>query len=221
MTSELQFALTATPLAGYFYALCVFHGGKRPRLVSGPVDVGLLAFGLGGLVAFGPFGRAVLGRLVGNHAGPVAWTVWIGIVVAWALVLAGSATLRMSIYHIGPKELERALADALSHIPGRFTPTLNGFEDTKRGVGLTLKTVSWLRSGGIVAYGRDPEVLVRELRPHLQNALSRFPQRTTAVTHAMFGLACLAMLVPFSNFLIANPRAKDALRGLMHSLRWW
>jgi hypothetical protein len=221
MTSEMQIVLAATPLAGYFYALCVFHGGKRPKMVSGPVDVGLLAFGLGGLVAFGPFGRAVLGRLVGEPAGPMAWTIWLGVVALWSLVLAGSASLRISVYHVGPKELERAIAEALGHVPGQFSPTLNGFEDTKRGVGLTLKTLSWLRSGGIVVYGREPEILIRELKPQLKAALARFPQRSSAVTHIMFGLACLAMLVPFSNVLLTNPRAKDALRALLHSLRWW
>jgi hypothetical protein len=37
----------------------------------------------------------------------------------------------------------------------------------------------------------------------------------------MFGLACVTMLVPVSGFFYANPRAKDALQKLVHSLRWW
>jgi hypothetical protein len=221
MTSEMQIILTATPLAAYFYTLGVFHGGKRPRMISGPIDVGLLAFGLGGLVAFGPLGCSVIGRLVGGSAGPLAWSMWVSVVALWSLVLAGSASLRISVYHVGPGELERAVAEALSQVEGRFIPTLHGFEDTKRGVGVTLKVVRWLRSGGIVAYGHEPEVLIRELKPHLRAALDRVPQRSSAVTHAMFGLACLTMLVPLSSFLLANPRAKDAFRALMHSLRWW
>jgi hypothetical protein len=122
---------------------------------------------------------------------------------------------------VGPGELERALAEALTHVEGQFTPRLHGFEDTKRGVGVTLKAIRWLRSGGITAYGHQPEVLIRELKPHLKAALGRLPQRSTGVTHAMFGLACLIMLVPLSGFLLANPRAKDAFRALMHALRFW
>ena len=222
MTSEMQIVLTATPLAAYFYVLGVFHGGKRPRMMTGPVDVGLLAFGLGGLVAFGPFGKAVLGRILGSHdVGPVAWSLWVGIVALWSLVLAGSASLRLAVYHIGPGELERAVAEALGQVSGRFNATLHGFEDTKRGVGVTLKSVRWLRSGGITVYGNEPEILIRELKPHLRAAMARLPQRPSGITHAMFGLACLIMLVPLSGFLLANPRAKDAFRALMHSLRWW
>ncbi len=221
MTSEMQIVLTATPLAGYFYTLCILHGGTRPRMLTGPVDVGMLTFGLGGLVAFGPFGRAVLGRMVGDPAGPVAWTIWLGVVVLWSVVLAGSAALRLAIYHIGPGELERAVADALEHVEGHFVPTLHGFEDTKRGVGVTLKSVGWLRSGGISAYGHDPDILIRELKPYLKATLARFPQRPSRLTHLMFGLACLSMLVPFSTILLANPRTTNALRALLDSLRWW
>jgi hypothetical protein len=138
-----------------------------------------------------------------------------------SFVLAGSASLRISIYHIGPKELERAVAEALAQVGGHFHPTLSGFEDTKRGVGVTLKSVGWLRSGGISVYGRDPDVLVREIKPLLKLAIDKYPQRSSPITHIMFLLACLTMLVPFSSALLTNPRTKDALRALMHSLRWW
>ena len=221
MTSAMQIALTATPLAAYFYTLGVFHSGKRPRMVVGPVDVGLMAFGLGGLVAFGPFGRSVLGRLVGEEVGPLAWSIWVGVVALWALVLAGSASLRVTIYHVNPTDLDQAVRDTLGQLEGRFSPTLGGFEDATRGAGITVKSLRWLRSGSVEAYGRGAEVLIRELKPKLKHALARLPQRASGVSHAMFGLACVTMLIPVSGFFAANPRAKDALRALMHSLRWW
>ena len=68
MTPAMQIALTATPLAAYFYALGLFHSGRRPRLVSGPVDVGLMAFGLGG---WSPSGRSA-GRSSAGWSGPDA-----------------------------------------------------------------------------------------------------------------------------------------------------
>ena len=77
------------------------------------------------------------------------------------------------------------------------------------------------RSGSVEAYGRSPEILIRELRPRLREALARLPQRVSGVSHAMFGLACVTMLVPVSGFLLANPRAKDAVRALLQSLRFW
>jgi hypothetical protein len=221
MTAAVQIALTATPLAGYFYALGLFHSGRRPRLVPGPLDVGLMAFGLGGLIAFGPFGRSVLGRLVGAEAGPLAWSVWVAVVALWSLALAGSAGLRVTVYHLTAGELDRAVREALAGAGGRFTPTLNGFEDAARGAGILVRSVPRLRVGTVEAYGRDPEVLMAELKPRIRDALARLPQGPSRVSHAMFGLACLAMLVPVTGFFLSNSRARDALRVLMHSLRWW
>ncbi len=128
MTLPMQIALTATPLATYFYALGVFHSGRRPRMVAGPVDVCLLAIGLGGLVAFGPFGRAVLSRVVGENAGPLAWWIWVAMVSLWALVLAGSASLRVTIYHLAADELDRAVRDALAGLrrPSKVQTIRNG-----------------------------------------------------------------------------------------------
>lgn len=221
MTASVQIALTATPLAAYFYALGLFHSGSRPRLVRGPVDVGLMAFGLGGLVAFGPFGRSVLGRLAGSDVGPMGWSIWVALVATWALVLAGSASLRVTVYHLSADELDRAVREALGELGGRFTPTIHGFEDAGRGAGITVKGSKALRAGSIEAHGRDPEALMGELVPRLREALARFPQRPSGISHAMFGLACLAMLVPVTGFFLAHPRARDSLRALMHSIRWW
>jgi hypothetical protein len=221
MTPAMQIALTATPLAVYFYALGVFHSGRRPRLIAGPIDVAMLAFGLGGLVAFGPFGRAVLGRLVGSEIGTIAWSLWIGVVVLWALVLAGSASLKVTVYHVSPEDLNRAVQEALGQLEGKFVETLNGFEDSKRGAGLRVKSIRWLRSGSVEAFGQSPEVLIHELKPELIAALDRVPPRASGVSHAMFALACLTMLVPVSSYFLANPRAKEALRAFMQSLRWW
>jgi hypothetical protein len=220
----LQIALTATPLAAYFFVLGILHSGKRPRMVSGPVDVGLLTFGVGGLVAFGPFGRAVLGRLVGEGAGPVAWIIWIGVVGLWSLVLAGSASLRVTIYHIDARELDRAVLDALKQLPGAFSPTLSGYEDVLRGSGIAVKSLWFLRSGAVEAYGREPDLLIRELKPKLREILADRPQRPSNVSHAMFSLACLTMIVPvagyMAGFFTPNPRTKDVLRILLNMFRW-
>ncbi len=98
---------------------------------------------------------------------------------------------------------------------------MNGFEDVNRGSGLKIKPFRLLRSGSVEAFGREPDVLIRELKPRLREALARYSQRASGVSHTMFGLACVTMLVPVSSFFLANPKAKEALRTLMHSLRWW
>jgi hypothetical protein len=142
-------------------------------------------------------------------------------VALWALVIAGSATLRVTVYHISPEQLDLAVRDALGGLEGRFFSTLKGFENPKRQSGVTVKPLRLLRSGSVEAYGDHPDALIRELKPRLREALAHYPQRASAVSNVLFGLAGLTMVLPVSSFFLANPKAKEALRTLMHSLRWW
>ena len=221
MTPLTRLILAVLPLASYFFVLCFLHGGKKPRVVSGPLDLALLCAGLGGLVAFGPFGDAMLARLVGARPSLLAWLIWLGLVVLWSIVLSLSAGLRLAVYNLTADDLRRAVADALNRIPGRFQGTLHGFEDTGRGVGLIVKPVGWLRSGGIVAYGRDPEVLIRQLAPQLKSSLASVPRQASWLPQAMFAVACVTAVIPFWTMLMANPHTKDTLRAWMQALRIW
>ncbi|WP_435009802.1 hypothetical protein P12x_001040 [Tundrisphaera lichenicola] len=221
MTSAIQIALTATPLAAYFYVLGLFHGGRKPIMLTGPVDVGLMAGGLGGLVAFGPFGQSVLSRVAGAEVGLLGWSIWIALVVLWSLVLAGTAALRVTVYHLSNEELDRAVRETLYRIDGRFTSTIYGFEDADRMSGITVRSLPRLRSATIEAYGKDPETLISEFKPRFREELSRFPQAPSEISHAMFGLACLIMLLPVTGYFLSNARAKHAFWALLQSLRWW
>ncbi len=221
MTLASQIALTATPLSAYFYALGVLHGGRGPRVVSGPVDVGLLGFGVGGVIAFGPLGQAVLARTVGREVGPWHWLAWAALLAAWVVVLAGAASRRLTIYNVTADELVKAVREALAGLGGRFDATLRGFEDAERGSGVALRTSRWLRAGSVEAYGRDPEAIMGELKPALKAALALVKRGPSIVAPAMFAISCLVMLVPVAGYYASTPRAKEALRALLHSLRWW
>ncbi len=221
MTLATQITLTATPLSAYFYALGVLHGGRGPRVIGGPVDVAMLGFGVGGLVAFGPFGQTVLGRVAGADLGPWHWGAWSALVGMWVLVFAGAASRRLAVYNVTADELDRAVREALAQLGGHFAPTLGGFEDPRRGWGVAVKPVRWLRAGSVEAYGGDAEALIVELKPWLRSTLGRVPRRPSALSPAMFGLAGLAMLVPVVVFFAGHPRAKESLRAFLQSLRWW
>src|SRR6266496_3436409 len=100
MTGQLPLSLAVAPLATYLFVLSLWHGGRHPRVVSGPADFALLAFGLGGLVVFG---------LV-------------------ATLLARRSLRRLTVYHVDPEALVRALRETLDQVPGHFVRTLRGFE---------------------------------------------------------------------------------------------
>jgi len=221
MTLASQIALTATPLSAYFYALGVLHGGRSPRVVGGPADVAMLGLGVGGLLAFGPLGQAILPRVVGRGVGPWHWLTWAALLASWLFVIAGAASRRLAIYNVSSDELDRAVREALAESGGRFEPTLRGFEDTARGSGVAVRGSNWLRAGSVETYGRDPDSLIAELKPGLRAALAKVTRRPSVIAPAMFAVACLVMLVPAVGFFAGSPKAKEALRALMHSLRWW
>ena len=221
MTLSSQIALAATPLSAYFYALGVLHGGRGPRVVAGPVDVAMLGVGVGGLVAFGPLGQSILGAIAGRELGPWHWATWVALLASWLFVVAASASRRLAIYNVRAGDLDRAVREALAGLHGRFEPTLRGFEDAQRGAGVTVRSSRRLRAGSVEAYGREPEKLMAELKPGLKAALGEITRPTSAVSGLMFAAACLVMLLPAAGYFAANPRAKEALRALLHSIRWW
>jgi hypothetical protein len=221
MTTAAQIALTATPLAAYLYTIGLFHGSSRPRVIPGRLDFGLLAVGVGGLVAYGPFGQAFVGRVAGANAGWTAWLAWTAVVGVWALALAAGAGRRVAIYNVGPAELDRAMVEALSMPDWRFEPTLDGYEDVARRLAVRVKASSRFHAGSVEARGQEPEAFLRAILPRLRSALARQPRRPSPVSHALFAGSCLVMLAPMVGYFMAYPRAREALRALMQGLRWW
>src|SRR5438309_1399111 len=57
MNGPWQYALTVGPLGFYLWVLGLWQSGRRPHVVRGLTDFTLLAFGVGGVLAFGPFGQ--------------------------------------------------------------------------------------------------------------------------------------------------------------------
>jgi hypothetical protein len=193
MTLALQIALMSTPLAVYLGALGMLHSGPRPRLVPGPVDAGMLAGGLAGVVVFGPVGQIVVGRIFGGSP-LVAWTTWgAAIAVAMALLIV-SATRRLAVYNVLPDDLRRAAREAFISLRAGAIPTIDGFEDEARENGITIKASSTLRAGTIEARGRDPESLIATLKPHLRANLVRSGGNPSAMALTLFGLAALTAL---------------------------
>ncbi len=220
MILAAQIALTAIPLSAYFYILGTLQGGRRPRVVSGPVDFALLAFGAGGLVAFGPVGQVVVGRVVGGGAGVWAWSAWTALLAAWTFAFSGWTARRVAIYNIDRAGLDGAVRAALNEVGGDFRPTLRGYEDPARRSGVLIQASSRFLAGAVEAYGTGPEELIRALEPKLREAVARIPRRPSIVATALFAAACLATLVPAAAFLLTHPRARQAFRAILRPLGW-
>jgi hypothetical protein len=215
MSLPMLVALTVGPLACYFYVVGVWQSGRHPRLVAGPLDFAVLAFGVSGLLTVGPVGQLLM-RLIFGLPGPWAWGLWFLFLGLWAIVLAGWASRRTVVYNVEPARLAEAVGRALEEMPGgRFTATLGGFESADDGRAVLVEGFDRLRVGTVDARGKEAEALARALRPRLREQLSAVASRPTRVTWGLFVMSWITMLAPLVTFLITEPRARAAMRALL------
>ena len=197
--------------------LAAWHGGRHPRVVSGPLDFALLAVGVGGLLTFGPFGQ-VLARAFFGKPNLLDWLTLISGEGLIATVLARRALRRLAVYCVDPETLNRALREVLDRGPGRYVATLGGFEDRVEARGLSVEVSPRSRAAVIEAYGHDPEELINELAPRLEEGLRGVTMRPSPLPWILSGLWALSMLAFVTSLFLAQPQARAALRALLERL---
>ena len=93
-----MFALALLPLVLYLAFLTYLHFRKTPTVLNGSVDFTLLAWGLFGLITFGP-GRLVIPIYVFAAWGVFSWVFWIGFYFLITIALARQFKDRVVVYH--------------------------------------------------------------------------------------------------------------------------
>jgi hypothetical protein len=215
MSLMMQVALTVGPLAGYFFIVGVWQSGKHPRVVAGPVDFAVLLFGVSGLLTVGPIGQVLMGVVFPRAHWAWAWGLWLVFLALWARVFAFAASRRLVVYNLEPERLIQEVGAVLASIPGaRFTPRLGGFEAIEEGRAIHVEGIRMLRVGTVDARGRDPEALIRALRPLLRERLAGVNVGPTRVTWGLFVVSWLTLLGPLATFLVTEPSARAAMRAL-------
>lgn len=199
--SEVHLLLTFSPLAFYFFLLGVWQSGRDPRLIPGPLDFGLLGFGIGGFLAFGPIGQFLAGLLLDSSGWPVR-LVLLTILAGLAFFLSTRAHRRLVIYGVDPLTLDRALRQVLGELPGNFERTLRGFEDRPQGRGVIVEVTPWLRAAEVIAYGRDPETLISALGLALRPRLRGPTSGRSTVARGWFALSALTLAGPVARLLL-------------------
>jgi len=217
MIGAAQVALTVGPLAFYLAVLAAWHGGRHPRVVSGPLDFGLLAVGVGGLLTFGPFGQVVARALFGKP-NLLDWLTLISGEGLVATVLTRQALRRVVIYCVDPETLNRSLREALDRGPGRYLATLGGFEDQVEARGISVENTPRSRAAVIEAYGQNPEDLINELAPRLEEQLRGVSMPPSSLSWILSGLWGLTTLTFVTSLFLAQPQAREALRAFLQRL---
>ncbi len=218
MTGPWQYALTVGPLGFYLWVLAVWQGARHPRVVRGSVDFGLLAFGLGGLLAFGPFGQ-LLARMISPRPDVFDRLVVVSVLGLWAMYLGRKSSRRLVVYHIDADAIRPALDEVLSRNQGRFVKTMAGYEDVSMPRGLRIESTRWLRCAVVEAHGVDAEALIRDIHPFLEKRLRGETSPSSSIALTLYACSIVVMLVPLVDLLLSQPRARETLRVLLERLR--
>ncbi len=218
MTGSVRLALALVPLATYFFVLGSWQSGRKPKMVAGPIDFGLLSFGLGNLLAFGPVGQFVVYRVFPAPS-LFAWLTVAAFVALVSLFLAPRTAHRLVIYHVSDDDLRRAVWDALEKIEGDFDPTVTGFEDRRAGRGVRIEVGKRLNFGVVEGYGDRGERLIALLAPRLNLRLRDADSRPSLLATFWVVLGSLTMIVPLSSLLLGRTAMSAAIRAVFDRLR--
>ena len=93
-----MFAFALLPLVLYFAFLTRLHFRSTPTVLNGSLDFTLLAWGLFGLITFGP-GRLIIPLYVFTAWGVFTWVFWVGFYFLVVVALARQFKNRLVVYH--------------------------------------------------------------------------------------------------------------------------
>lgn len=218
MPSPWLYALTVGPLGVYLWALATWHGDAHPRVVSGLLDHLLLCFGIGGVLAFGPFGQFVV-LAISATPSLVDWLCVLSGLALVAALTARRSLARLVVYHVDPSTLASELAGILESGEGGYRRTLAGFENPGSRRGLAVDVSPWLRAAVIEAYGQDAAGVIEALRPKLRERLARIHTGRSPAAALFRGLSILVLVIPPVTLALNQPRAREAFRALFERLR--
>ncbi len=211
MSPFWQYALTVGPLGVYLWVVAFWQGGRHPRVVRGPVDSGMLAFGVGGVLAFGPVGQAIA-RFLSPDPGLPQWAFLVSGLALWGCLIAWRAGRRLVVYHVDADRLISALADVLSRTGGRYVKTMAGFEDVRVARGVRVEATRRLRCAVVEAHGVDAARLIREIGPALEQRLRAETTRRSPIALSLYGVSVLVLVAPLVGLYLRRPRNRAVLR---------
>jgi hypothetical protein len=218
MTSPWQYALTVGPLGVYLWVLASWQGGRHPHVVRGLTDFVLLAFGVGGVLVFGPFGQW-LSRTFFRRPDLLDQVAILALFGLCTVFLARGARKRLVVYHVDADRLVATLDDILKQTGVRYTRTLEGFEDRSSSRGLQVEVTRWLRCAVVESYGHGSEALIREVRSPLRARLRAETTRPSWIAVGLYACSVLVTIVPLIGLFLTQPRAREALRVLLQRLQ--
>lgn len=169
-----HFCVALLPLAAYLLAIGMLNLARRPRVLSGTLDLFALGLGLVGLMMIGPL-RLFLPSATSFRLGPWAWPL---LLVAYLLFLTLTILLsrpRLVIYNLGPESVHSLLRDLFANLDAETAWAGDSVSLPNLGVELYVETVGSLRNVQLIATRVSQSlegwaVIQARLRQRLQQA---------------------------------------------------
>ncbi len=218
MSPSLQYALTVGPLGFYLWIIAFWHSGQRPRVVNGLPDFVLLTLGVGGVLAFGPFGQLLAHRLF-KHPDAFDWLTIVSSLGLVATILARRSIHRVVVYHIRESDVAPVLEDVLRGEPVPFLRTMHGYEDATGRRGLRVEVTRSLRCVFIEALGPDPDRLIQVVRKGLRERLRSVNSPPNRTAFGFYAASLAVMFAPLISDFLAQPIAREVLRVFLERIR--
>jgi hypothetical protein len=218
MISSLQTALMVGPLSILFLTLGIWHSGRRPHVVPGALDFGMLVFGLLGLMAFGPIGQFLVERL---FPGSSLWA-WLAVPTFFgllAMLWAPRTARRVVVYNINPEVFRSAIRDVVKALPGGFRESPDACQASDGQAVLTFEVGERSRIALVVARGAHPEIVAHMVAMGLRHRLGRERSRPPVFSKVWFALAAFVLIGPSFSVVLSRPHIQAAWRVLLDQIR--
>jgi hypothetical protein len=210
------------PLGLYFALLATWHLGRRPRVVTGRLDLILLWGALSGLLVFGPIGAvgtSVFANSSQSLLGVTMMALGMAVVASFVVAHWRRAKDRLVVYHADPQFVHASLQAVLHATAEHLGPHRAKFGQPGQGWSFVAEVHPWLGTAVIDAIGNYPRATGKRLKTFMEKELHPRVARSSRLGWVFFGLSALLLLAPWTAPYWTEPDVRAAFRALFQRLR--
>jgi hypothetical protein len=148
----VSLTIALVPLAFYLFVIGALNLGRRPRAITGSIDVALLAAALLGLVIVGPM-NLFLPEAAAMRFGPFVWSLLVGFYSLCVLLCVLVARPRLVIFNVPLDTLREILPGVATKLDDGATFAGDALQLPNYGVQLHLDAMPTMRSVTLKAIG--------------------------------------------------------------------
>lgn len=203
----LSLYIATAPLAIYFLVMGLVNLSRRPFLVSGVRDLGILCLAMTGFFVIGPL-ELFFPENAAWRFGPYAWLLVITVYVLVVVLILLSQRPRLHIYNISLTDLRPVLSDLAMELDPQARWAGDALAMPALGIQLYLEQSTFTKTVSLIASKKVQNLDGwRVLENSLRRAMRRFSSPQKHHAGIVLFLGGLALLVLLHSMLWMNPES--------------